>query len=155
MAGRSVSASQTAPPVPRCRLAVAALSVCVCTLGGCDTGDADLVAPGDGLVVSLAGDDLRLETEDLVACVPPPLLVDVEASGSALELRVRGRGPVSLVQCDGPEQPAEFRADLPAVEVLSVEVRQGTAADRYVVRRTRGGTFLDAVRTSFTRPGPR
>ena len=139
------------PPRP---LALAVLIVFA--LGGCDATEDDLTPPDGGLVVLLVGDELRLETEELVACLAPPLVVDVARAGDVLDLRVRGREPISALQCEGPEQPSEFRTDLSASgETLSVDVRVGEATDRYVVRWTRGGTFLEPVRTSFSRPGPR
>ena len=132
------------------------LMLLVVAVAGCDSSGDEVLVSDDGLVVSLVGDGFRLETEGLVACSPPPLVVDAEASTGALDLVVRGRGAAGPIDCDGPKQPSTFQTDLPAFgEVLAVDVRRGDAVDLYRVRRTRGGTFLETVRVSFSRPGPR
>ena len=155
--GRGGMVRCSIPAYPR-HVAMRSLLLVLAVVGaaGCDSSSDEVAVLDDELVVLLVGEAVRIETEALVACSPPALIVDAEMSGGALDLIVRGRGTVGPIDCDGPKQPSTFQADLPAFgEVLAVKVRRGDAADLYEVRRTRGGTFLEAVRTSFSRPGPR
>ncbi len=140
-------------------LALAALVA----LASCDSVDLYDAAVGD-LIVSLEGDDLRIETEETYPCTNYPLVVKAESPGDHLDVEIVGIGQIDVCQTGVAPAVARAIARVPtpdtseqeATPSYDVEIEKDGETDRYrLVCGVDGCEFGAAGSLHFSRLGPR